>query len=142
MRAHYGNVRRVQFSAVETGDGSAAEAVRVGIDREVRARLARSEVRPGTSGLAELIDRDRRLDRTTAYMLGSRTLIIVTAMRAPHSDQHADRKRLQEITQRHEVWMWTLDAFFLGADKLISAGFVPDVIPVPDASWLSVDCAN
>ncbi|MGC0362535.1 AcrR family transcriptional regulator [Rhodococcus sp. 27YEA15] len=89
--------------------------------------------------MAELIDRDERLDRATAYMLGSRTLVIAAAMRAPDSESPTAQVHPQASTQRGDVWTWTLDAFFRGADTLIAAGSVPDVIPVPDAPWSSVN---
>lgn len=87
--------------------------------------------------ITELEHRDPRMDRRTAHLVGSRTLILTAAMRIPGRTRYSESNR-PDADRISEATRWTLDAFFAGADSLIEEGRVPEVTPTPDAPWARV----
>lgn len=84
--------------------------------------------------IEELMGRDSRLDRRAAHVLGSRLLTLTAALRPPRRNRYPN-----EQYPRSEIYedqaAWTIDAFLIGADKLIAIGQLPDAVPTPDAEW-------
>ncbi|MFB7873751.1 TetR/AcrR family transcriptional regulator [Nocardia sp. NPDC056064] len=86
----------------------------------------------------ELMRRDPRLDRRAAHILGSRLLTLTAALRPPQRNRYPNGQYPR--TELHDEQVaWTIEAFLLGADQLVTAGRLPEAIPTPDAAWTHVD---
>ncbi|WP_143542655.1 MULTISPECIES: TetR/AcrR family transcriptional regulator [Rhodococcus] len=85
----------------------------------------------------EVLLRKPEFDRATAHLLGSRTLIMSAALHTPARNRYPDSQYPKPETLSAVV-SWTLDAFLVGAEKMIDSGLVPTVVPTPDASWTHI----